>query len=69
MDMFSPVTVLRGVGEAKAKALARMGIFTIYDLLHHFPKAYQHRGAVSTIAETVMKIKQTGELQTPPLFS
>lgn len=62
MDIFSPVTVLRGVGEAKAKALARLGIFTIYDLLHHFPKAYQHRGAVSTIAETVMKIKQTGEL-------
>ena len=62
MDMFSPVTVLRGVGEAKAKAFNKLGIFSIYDLLHHFPKAYQHRGAVSTIAETVMKIKQTGEL-------
>ena len=62
MDMFSPVTVLRGVGEAKAKAFNKLGIISIYDLLHHFPKAYQHRGAVSTIAETVMKIKQTGEL-------
>ncbi|MBR6650140.1 MAG: ATP-dependent DNA helicase RecG [Clostridia bacterium] len=62
MDIFSPVSVLRGVGEAKAKAFNKLGIFSIYDLLHHFPKAYQHRGAVSTIAETVMKIKQTGEL-------
>ncbi len=62
MDIFSPVTALRGVGEAKAKALARLGIFSIYDLLNYFPKAYQHRGAVSTIAETVLKIKQTGEL-------
>ncbi len=62
MDIFSPVTALKGVGEAKAKALARLGIFTLYDLLHHFPKAYQNRGAVQSIAETVMKIKQTGEL-------
>ncbi len=62
MDIFSPVTVLRGVGDAKAKALSKLGIFSIYDLLNYFPKAYQHRGAVSTIAETVMKIKQTGEL-------
>ena len=62
MDMFSPVTALRGVGETKAKALARLGILTVCDLLYHFPKAYQHRGNVSTIAETVMKIKQTGEL-------
>lgn len=62
MDIFSPVTALRGVGEAKAKSLARLGIFSIYDLLHHFPKAYQNRGAVQTISETVMKIKQIGEL-------
>lgn len=68
MDMFSPVTMMRGVGEAKAKALARLGIFSIYDLLHHFPKAYQNRGAVQSIAETVMKIKQTGELSPTSLM-
>ncbi len=61
MDIYSPVTVLRGVGDAKANALARLGIFTLHDLLHHFPKAYQHRGAVSTVAETAMKIRHTGE--------
>ncbi|MBQ8474122.1 MAG: ATP-dependent DNA helicase RecG [Clostridia bacterium] len=62
MDIFSPVTVLRGVGEAKAKALQRLGIFTVYDLLYHFPRAYQNRGAVTTIAEVVLRIRQTGEV-------
>ncbi len=68
MDIFSPVTMLRGVGEAKAKALSRLGIFSIYDLLHHFPKAYQNRGAVQSVAETVMKIKQTGEISPTSLM-
>ena len=43
MDIFSPVTVLRGVGEAKARAFQRLGISTVYDLLFHFPRAYGWR--------------------------
>lgn len=62
MDIFSPITVLRGVGEAKARAFGRLGISTVYDLLFHFPRAYQNRGAVSTVAEVSMRIRQTGEI-------
>ena len=39
MDLFSPVTDLRGVGPARAAALQRLGIFTLYDLLAYFPRA------------------------------
>ncbi len=61
VDIYSPVTVLKGVGDSKAKALARLGIFSIYDLLHYFPKAYQHRGNITTVAEASMNLRMTGE--------
>lgn len=43
MDLFSPVTDLRGVGPARAAALQRVGIFTLYDLLAYFPRDYEDR--------------------------
>ena len=36
----SPVTVLAGVGKARAAAYERLGILTLGDLLEHFPRAY-----------------------------
>jgi ATP-dependent DNA helicase RecG len=44
-----PVTNLRGVGPALADALARLGIFTIQDLLFHLPLRYEDRTRVSPI--------------------
>lgn len=38
-----PVTVLRGVGERRAQALARLGITTVEDLLLHAPLRYEDR--------------------------
>ena len=46
MDLFSPVTDLRGVGPARAAALQRLGIFTLYDLLAYFPRDYEDRRAL-----------------------
>ena len=43
MDLFAPVTDLRGVGPARAAALQRLGIFTLYDLLAYFPRDYEDR--------------------------
>lgn len=48
-DINAPVTVLKGIGEARAKAYARLGIFTVYDLLRHFPRAYENRGNVTLL--------------------
>ena len=49
----SPVTRLKGVGEARAAALAKLGIGTIADLLRHFPRAYENRGDIKTLAEGI----------------
>ncbi len=38
-----PVTHIPGVGQAKQKCLAALGIHTVYDLLHYFPRKYEDR--------------------------
>lgn len=46
----SPVRALPGVGESRAAAFARMGVFTLRDLIRHFPRAYENRGAIRPLA-------------------
>ena len=43
MDLFSPVTELRGVGPARARQLEKLHIETLYDLISCFPRAYEDR--------------------------
>lgn len=45
-----PVTILPLVTPPKAKLLARLGIFTVADLLFHLPSGIQDFGQASTIA-------------------
>lgn len=52
----TPITKLRGVGEARAAALARMGIFTAGDIIRCYPRAYQNRGDTVSLAEVREKI-------------
>lgn len=40
MDKSTPVQYLKGVGEKRAKILAKLGIFTVGDLLHFYPRNY-----------------------------
>lgn len=48
----SPVTVLPGIGKAKAAAYERLGILTLGDLLLHYPRAYENRGDIRLLSET-----------------
>ncbi len=50
MELFSPVTVLPGVGRARAELLRNLGIETLYDLLTYFPRAYEDRTRLVSIA-------------------
>ena len=50
MDLFSPVTELRGVGAARQKQLSRLHIETLYDLIAFFPRAYEDRTKLSSVA-------------------
>lgn len=45
------IKALRGVGPAKEAAYARLGIYTVGDLLYHFPRAYENRGNVRRLCE------------------
>ncbi len=47
----SPVTCLPGVGETRARLYARLGIFTLGELLMHYPRAYENRGDVRLLAD------------------
>ena len=38
-----PATLLKGVGQARARQLANLNIFTLEDLICHFPRGYEDR--------------------------
>jgi len=45
------IQYMKGVGETRAKALVRLGISTVGQLLYHFPRAYEFRGNVKLLAD------------------
>ncbi len=51
MNLTSPVTELKGVGSKKADLLKKLNISTLYDLVSHYPRAYQDRTNVRRISE------------------
>ena len=38
-----PITILKGIGPTKAKQFANLNIFTLEDLICHFPRGYEDR--------------------------
>ena len=46
-----PITILKGVGPTKAKQFANLNIFTLGDLICHFPRGYEDRTQLCTIAQ------------------
>ncbi len=44
-----PVTILKGVGPTKAKQFANLNIYTLEDLICHFPRGYEDRTRLVTI--------------------
>ena len=80
INLSSPVQFLKTVGPVRARGLTRLGIETVADLLHHYPRAYLDRsdrtpvsrcqvGAEVTIVGEVMtagerKTRRGGSLQT-----
>ena len=46
-----PVTSLKGVGPARAGQLENLNIFTLGDLICHFPRGYEDRTRMVPIAQ------------------
>jgi len=45
-----PIGKLKGIGKVKEEAFHRLGIFTLSDLLNHFPTRYENRGYITLLA-------------------
>ena len=50
------VQYVRGVGPARADALASVDVRTVHDLLYYFPRRYLDRSTISTISR--LKVDQ-----------
>ena len=44
-----PITILKGIGPSKAKQFAALGVYTLGDLICHFPRGYEDRTKLVTI--------------------
>ena len=51
-DLQTDVRYIKGIGEKKAQALNKLGIYTLYDLVSYFPRRYEDRSQYKPIALT-----------------
>ena len=51
-ELESDIRYLKGIGEKKAQAFHKLGVFTLYDLLSFFPRRYEDRSVYKPIALT-----------------
>ena len=52
-DLNTDVRYIKGVGEARAKALSKLGIFTLRDLVAFFPRGYDDRSVIKDISSLI----------------
>lgn len=52
MKNIIPITKLSGIGTARARAFARLGIEDTLDLIYHFPRAYENRADIRLLSES-----------------
>ena len=53
MDLKKNIQFVKGVGEARAKLLNKLGIFTLEDLITYFPRNYEDRSVPKKIDELI----------------
>ena len=51
VDLYAPMTALRGVSTVRAGLFAKLGVHTLYDLLTFFPRDYEDRTKLVDIAQ------------------
>ncbi len=64
IKLVSPLTALSGVGEKRAELFETLGVFTVGDLLRHFPRLYQNRGDTSTLCEAALSGETSSVIMT-----
>ena len=51
MKLKDSIQFVKGIGEARAKLFAKLGIFSVEDMLYHLPRSLEDRSSVKTISE------------------
>lgn len=51
MKLSDSVRYIKGIGEKKAQLFARLGIFTVYDLLYHLPRDMEDRTVIKNVCD------------------
>lgn len=54
-----PIGKLNGIGKVKEAAFAKLGIYTLGDLLCHYPTRYENRGVVTPLADGTVGMAQS----------
>ena len=49
----APITMVRGIGQKQSQLLAKLGLFTIEDMVYYFPRRYDDYSKLRTIKELV----------------
>ena len=52
-DLHTDVRYIKGIGEKKAQALHKLGVFSLHDLISFFPRKYEDRSQFKPIALTM----------------
>ena len=69
MEITASLRQVKGVGEKTEKLFQKLGVYTVGDILLHFPRAYEEYPEVCTISERNIgnPIAFVGRLKTPAL--
>tara|TARA_A100001035_G_scaffold217562_1_gene177464 strand:+ start:1029 stop:3101 length:2073 start_codon:yes stop_codon:yes gene_type:complete len=51
LELFSPVSIINGLGPAREKVLNDKGLFTLNDFLYYFPRKHLDRTSINSINE------------------
>ena len=58
-ELSSSVQYLKGIGEKKAQAFEKLGVFSLYDLVSYFPSRYEDRTKFCPIAAAAVSAWST----------
>ena len=50
-DPLTSVQYLKGAGPARARLLAKLGVQTVADLVHHYPREHQDRRQMTAVGD------------------
>lgn len=51
LGLDTPIKYVKGIGEAKGNAFARLGVETVSDLLSFYPRGYEERGKTVSVSD------------------